>query len=402
MLIFGEMNMKKIFIAIICVMAALILGYGIHYAVTPVSSQVLTRATHEHSAPASGYIVRDEKAYYADRDGRLYNNVTVGSRVAKDSLIYTIYDISVDSSVISELNTLDRRIAEARAAQNAYNTGAISVESEIASRTAQIIEAARVNDVASIAKYKADINSLRLNGTIVSSADELAGLEQRKASIEWQLGENRGERYAENSGVFTTYYDGLEDVLSSDRVGEYTVEYIESLGDAKPQEGRYDTVEQNDFVCSIVNNHTWGVLLVVDEKELNGYEKGDSVTVRFNNIAGETREGRISYISSEEQNKDGRCFVLIECSDYFEGAYSYRNVDADLIFESYSGYSVPAQAIHTDGQTQTVIGIADNQQYPCEIKVLYSNADEGYVIVDSTDDAAHRLSSMDRILIGER
>lgn len=396
--------MKKIFIAIICVMAALILGYGIHYAVTPVSSQELTRATHEHSTAAHGYIVRDEIAYYADRDGRLYNNVTVGSRVAKDSLIYTIYDSSVESSVISELNTLDRRIAEARKEQitASYNSGSISVESEIASRTAQIIGAARENDVASIAKYKADINSLRATGTIVSTADELYELEQRKSSIEWQLGSGRSERFAENSGVFTTYYDGLEDILSTGRVGEYTVEYIESLGDAKPQESRYDTVEQGGFVCSIVNNHTWGVLLVVDEKELNGYTTGDSVTVRFNNIAGEKREGRISYISSEEQNKDGQCFVLIECSDYFEGAYSYRSVDADLIFESYSGYSVPAQAIRTDGQSQTVIGIADNKQYPCEIEILYSNADEGYAIVDSIDGAAHRLSSMDRILVGER
>ena len=155
-------------------------------------------------------------------------------------------------------------------------------------------------------------------------------------------------------------------------------------------------------MCSIVNNHTWGVILVLDEEELSRYKVGDTVTVRFNNIAGEERAGRISYISSEEQNKDGRCFVLIECSDYFEGAYSYRSVDADVVFERYSGYSVPAQAIRSEGQKQIVIGIADNQQYPCEVEVLYSNANEGYVIVDSVEGADHVLSSMSRILVGER
>ena len=396
--------MKKAFTIIICVMAAVVFAYGVHRAVAPVSSQELTRASHEHSTSARGYIVRDETAYYADRDGRLYTNVTVGSRVARDSLIYTIYDISVDSSVISELNTLDRRIAEIKATEAAagYNNSSISVESEIASRTAQIIGAARENDVISIAQYKKDIKSLRQNGSVVSTEEELWGLEDRKMSLESQLGGSRSGRYAENSGVFTTYYDGLEDVLSADRIEEYTVEYIESLGNAKPQESRYDTVEAGDFVCSVVNNHTWGVLLVVDESRLNGYSAGDTVTVRFNNIAGEERKGKIIYISSEEQNKDGRCFVLIECSDYFEGAYSYRSVDADIVFERYSGYSVPAQAVRSDGQKQIVIGIADNQQYPCEIEVLYSNADEGYVIVDSVEGADHVLSSMNRILVGER
>ena len=396
--------MKKVFIITICVVAALILGYGIHRAVSPVSSQRLTHAAHEHSASARGYIVRDEIAYYADRPGRLYNNVTVGSRVSKDSLIYTIYDTSVDASVISELNTLDRRISDIKAAKSAagYETGTISVESEIASRTAQIIDAARENDVTSIAQYKKDINNLRQTGSVMSTNDELWELETRKMSLESQLGGSRSERYAQNSGVFTTYYDGLEDILSAGRVGEYTVEYIESLGDAKPQDGQYDTVEEGGFVCSIVNNHTWSVLLILDERELNGYKTGDSVTVRFNNIAGEERSGKISYISSEEQNKDGRCFVLIECSDYFEGAYSYRTVDAEIIFERYSGYSVPAQAVRSEGQKQYVIGVSDNQQYRCEIEILYSNADAGYVIVDSVENANNKLSSMDSIVVGER
>ncbi len=396
--------MKKIIIIIICLMAAVILGYGALYAAAPISSQELERAVHENAVAARGYIVRDEMAYYADRGGILYNNAAVGSRVSKDSLIYTIYDSSVDPDVITELNTLDKRIASERAALSSasYNSDTISVESEIASRTAQIIGAARDNDVESIAKYKKDINNLRRTGSVVTTTDELTELEQRKSTLESHLGNSRSERYAENSGVFTTYFDGLEDVLSADRVEEYSVEYIESLGDVKPQEGRYDEVESGGFVCCIVNNHKWGVLLVTDEKAMADREIGDTVTVRFNNIAREERKGKISYISTEEQNKDGRCFVLIECSDYFEGAYSYRNADAEIVFESYSGYKVPAQAIRQDGQRQYVIGLSDNRQYECDVEILYSNTDEGYAIVDSADGAEHMLSSVDRIMIGER
>lgn len=396
--------MKKIFLIVIATAAVLVFGYGINHAVTPVSSQSLERASHEHATPAKGYIVRDEIAYYADRDGRLYRNVSIGARVSKDSLIYTIYDGAVSDSVIKELNTLDKKIDAAKSAKKteSFASESVSVENEIAIRTAKIIEAGRNNDVGAVAQYKKDINSLRSNGYLISSADELAGLEGSKNAINEQIGNGKSESYAANSGVFTIYYDGLEDILSADKVEEYTVGYIETLGEPRFRERNSDMVNQGDFICSIVNNHTWGVLLVVSAEDIKGTEVGDRVMVRFNNIASAEQEGTVAYISNDEQNAGGNCFVFVKCSKYFEGAYSYRRVDADLIFEKYSGYRVPAQAIRRENRQDKVIGIAGNKRYECDVDILYSDTKTGYVIVDSAENAAHKLSSMNRILVGER
>lgn len=396
--------MKRAFLIIITAAAVMIFGYAVKRAVTPVSSQKLVRAAHEHSAAAHGYIVRDEIAYYADRGGRLYKNVNVGARVSKDSLIYTIYDSGVSDSVIKELTTIEKKIASARKARKteSLSSDSLSVESEIALRTEKIIEAGRNNDVSAVAQYKRDINSLRTDGYIISSADELQALESSKETIDTQIGSGKSNSYAANSGVFTIYYDGLEDVLNKDRVGEYTVEYIESLGDPKFMESNSDMVNQGDFVCSIVNNHVWGVLLIVAEEDMEGAKVGDTVTVRFDNIASAEEKGTISYISTPEQNKDGNCFVLVECSDYFEGAYSYRSVRAELIFERYSGYRIPANALRTEGLKHKVIGMSDNKKVECEVEVLYTDKKSGYVIVDSAEGAKHKLSSVNRIIVGER
>lgn len=396
--------MKKIFIIIICTVAALILGYGIKYAVTPVSSQEVERATHEHMINAKGYIVREELAYYADRSGKLYKNVSVGARVSKDSILYTIYDGDVSDERIKELNTLDKKINQTREEKyaEAYDSASISVESEIASRTAQIIKAARENNVSKISNYKQDINSLRKQGTVISSDDRLRELEMQKRSLEMQLGGSKGERYAESSGVFTTYSDGYEEFLREDKLQEYTVGYLESLEEPQIKEAASDIVSHGDFVCSVVNNHVWSVLLIVNTNDIKDIKTGKTLTLRFNNIAGEEKKGTVKYISAEEQNKDGKSFIVVECEDYFEGAFSYRAVDVDIIFKRYSGYKVPVQAVRTDGNGYKVIGIVDNKQLECKVDVLYSDTEEEYVIVDSTDDAKYKVSNMDRIVVGER
>lgn len=397
--------MKKAFIIFMAIIAALVLGYGIKYAVSPVPSQAVEHATNEHSIMAKGYIIRDEWAYYAERAGKLYKNVSVGDRVMKDALIYTIYDDSVDNNTIKELNTLNKKISLAReqAAQSMYGTSLISVESAIASRTSQIITAAKKNDVAKISQYKQDIISLRQTGSFEDAQAKLTELEQQKQSIDGSISDSRSERYAEISGVFTMYYDGFEGKLSRDAVSEYSVEQLEKLGKPTPNESVIDKVKEGDFICSLVNNHKWSLILITDEEEMSNYSTGDTVTLRFKNIADAEQKGTISYISTPEQNKDGKCFVLIDCSDYFEGAFSYRAVDVEIIFERYSGYKVPISAVHTtDNGGHKVIGIKDSRQLDCDINVLFTDTKEGYAIVESTDNAKYRVSSMDRILIGER
>ena len=313
--------MKKAFIIFMAIIAALVLGYGIKYAVSPVPSQAVEHATNEHSIMAKGYIIRDEWAYYAERAGKLYKNVSVGDRVMKDALIYTIYDDSVDNNTIKELNTLNKKISLAReqAAQSMYGTSLISVESAIASRTSQIITAAKKNDVAKISQYKQDIISLRQTGSFEDAQAKLTELEQQKQSIDGSISDSRSERYAEISGVFTMYYDGFEGKLSRDAVSEYSVEQLEGLGKPTPNESVIDKVKEGDFICSLVNNHKWSLILITDEEEMSNYSTGDTVTLRFKNIADAEQKGTISYISTPEQNKDGKCFVLIDCSDYLKG-----------------------------------------------------------------------------------
>lgn len=396
--------MKRIFLIVICAAAALILGYGIRHAVAPLASQPLEKTTYEQSVPANGFIIRDESIYYAGSDGRVYSNASVGSRVSKNSLIYTIYDSSVSNSVIQELGIIDSKIKNASdTSSGSYISDTSSVESEISSLIKAAAEAARNRDVIQISQYKKDINDIRANGRVTSSAEQIDALKAQRESTEGEYAYTKTEVYAQSSGIYTAYHDGFEDKIDINNLDNCTVDYIKSLEAPENIKNDGNLVSEGDFVCSIVNNHLWYAILTVETDEIEKCKTGDTVSVRFTNIADEVEEGTIIYISGEAQNSGGESFVLVEFSNFFDGAFSYRAAETELIFESYTGYKIPSQAIHTqeDG-SHTIIALKDNKQYTCEVDVLYSNTKEGYVIVAASDGAENKPENMDTIIIGER
>ena len=394
--------MKKFFIIVLCIAVAAITGYGIKYVMTPVNTQKLEYITQENAINTNGFIIRDEWVMYSRSAGTVYHSVSEGARVAKDSVIGSLFygDVSEDS--IKELAVVDSKIknAETDSSEQAVAVlDATTVENNIYGREKDIINAAADNDILSISKYKKDINSLRQNNEF-SQTESISEFENQKKQILNSIGVANEDITAQISGVFTTYVDGYETVLVPADIEGYDTAYFESLSQS-PQIRKISTkVEAGGEVCKIVNNHMWYVMMDVPSDVMKERGKGDSVKLRFNNMADAVVKGTISSVS-EEQN--GRVVVTVKCSTYLESAFSYRLVDVDLIFESYDGYKIPVHAIRTeeDGK-QKVIGISGGKQYDCYCDVLFTNTDGGYAIVDSTDDAMNKLSQMDRILVGER
>lgn len=394
--------MKKFFIIVLCIAVAAMAGYGMKYAMTPVNTQKLEYITQENAINTNGFIIRDEWVMYSRSAGTVYHSVSEGERVAKDSIIGSLFYGDVPEDSIKELAVVDNKIKNAETDEREQSVSALdatTVENNIYQRENDIIDAAEDNDILSISKYKRDINSLRQNNEI-SADDSAAEFKNQKEQILNSIGFSKDDIAAQISGVFTTYVDGYETQLVPADIEKYDVSYFESLSQS-PQIRKISTkVAAGGEVCKIVNNHMWYVMMDVPADVMNEREEGDSVKLRFNNMADAVVKGTINSISDEQ---NGRMAVTVKCSTYLENAFSYRLVDVDLIFESYDGYKIPVHAIRTeeDGK-QKVIGINGNKQYDCYCDVLFTNTDGGYAIVDSADNAENKLSQMDRILVGER
>lgn len=397
--------MKKFFIAVISLVIFTMVAYGVAYVVMPVNSMELTRYTHSVSFVCeNAYIVRDETVYYSPTDGIVYNISDDGDRVAQDASVSTVYNGDVDQNTLKMLHTIDSKISRLEASghnSELYKTDSDSTENRVADKMSEIFQYAQQNNVAEIHDIKDDINNIR-KGASVSENARIDVLRVEREKTENSISAGKKDIISDRSGIFSSYIDGLETVLSPDRAAEYTPAYLNAL---QPDTSEYINGKQivsGTPVCKVMNNHIWYIAGIANSERAEMLKENPNVTVRFTNLTENDVKGEISYIS--EPDSKGDCVFMVKVGTYLESAFSYRTVNAQIIFEEHSGYKVPTDAIRT-GE-----GISDyyvyarkgSEAYKCDIKVLYSDTEEGYSIIASKEKADNNLGSMDRLVVGER
>ena len=397
--------MKKFLIIVISLVILTMVSYGVAYLVMPVNTIELNKYTHSASFIAeNSFIVRDETVYYAKSDGVVYNIATDGDRVAQDEAISTIYDGEANSGALKKLHTLDMKIntlKEQATDSKLYNTDSDSTESEIAAKMETISELAATNSVSEINAIKTEINNIRKNAT-TSEELQIELLNAERSSIENSISVRKSDIISDRSGIFSSYVDGLETRLVPSAIEKMSPKDLKKL---KPENSEYKNgkkITANTPICKVMNNHVWYVTGIADSDRAKILKETPNVTVRFANLTETDVKGEVSYIS--EPDEDGNSVFTVKVGTYVESAFSYRNLDAQIIFNEYTGYKVPTDAIRK-GE-----GISDyfvyarkgSESYKCDVEVLYSDSSEGYSIIQSTKDADNKLGSMERIIVGER
>lgn len=397
--------MKKFFIGVICVTVLAIIGYGIAYVVRPLSSMELEEITQEISISCDdAFIVREEAVYGAGTTGTVYNVVAEGDRVSKSTVISTIYSGSVDENTLRRLRTVDKKINTLKKRESEstlYSNDTSSVESEVSSRLNEITELAAENNIEQIRDYKDDINTLRAGGG-PSISSQLALYEAEKNNIEYSISADKNDITADIPGIFTSYIDGLEAVLTPDNMRDFTPSELRNISTSGVTHSSGTSIEAGTPVCKIMSNHQWYVMGITDSEHAALFEDKTNVTIRLSNLSGSTASAKIVYVSEPDENNE--CIFIAEIPSYLESAFSYRNIDVDVIFEEYTGYKIPIDAIHTGDTFDTyfVYATKGSDTYKCDIKILYTDNTEEYAIIKSAEDAKTGLSAMERLVIGER
>lgn len=397
--------MKKFFIIVISLAVLTIAVYGIGYLVLPVTSMDITEYKQEVSIKCSdAFIVRNETAYYATASGTVYNTVDEGERVGRETVINTIYSGAADSSVLRRLHTLDahiNRLKKDRSHSNLYSNDAATVENEIAERLSEITALARDNNVEKIGEYRRDVNALR-SGEDISYQIKIEELQAERDETESRIALGKTDILSENSGIFSPYVDGLENILTPENIKEFDAAYIRSLAANSAVNADGAEVSVGMPVGKVMDNHKWYVLGITDASNKTLFDENNRPTVRFSGLTGSSAAGKLAYISEPDDN--GECIFLIEVPTYLESAFSYRKISAEIIFKEYTGYKVPIEAVRTGDSIDSyyVYAMQGSESYKCDCEVLYTDSAGGYSVIKSTEDAVNKLSVMERIVIGER
>ena len=386
------------FLAVLCTF----LFYGIRYMRSPLLTQKAVYGTYEESVSTSCFFAREENVYSAQSSGTVYNNYSDGTRINKNASVAAVYSGDVSEENMQSLSTIDRKIENAKSMSSAVVSGAgeddASLENRIDGYKYEIINASVKGDLSEVERYKEAINNLRGDSSSDPSADLISRLEREKSECELKIGGSKEEIVANEAGIFSTVLDGMEHILTPERVKEITVDEYDALTAPKEKTAN-SVVTTGDSVCKIVNNHQWYVVCAVAEERLSEVNVNSRVSMRFDNIPGVDVSGKIVYIS---EPKDGRCILTIETSQYVESAYSMRTSPMELVFKSYSGYKIPIYALRTENGVRGVVGRRQNVDafYPCD--VVYTNEEAEYVIIKTPENAERKLENADEFVIGER
>lgn len=394
---------KRGVLIILLIAAAAVLFYGYRYINSPVKTKTAKLERLENVISANVFISRNEVVYTAETNGTLYNYVTEGARVGKNMLISTVYRGTVNEELVRELNNIDVKIEKLRkrVEQNeTFTKDNSSTENKIEKVKSDIITAALNENYSKISEYKNSINYLS-GGAQDTGAAEIADLSAQKTRMEAQLSNEKTDIYSTISGVFSDNADGYESVLTPEAIMNYRVGDYAKITAAEVRQRVSNEVNAGESVCKVADNHNWYVMTVLPEDKANELKEKKNVLIRFDDLPGEEVSATVEYVSEEEADETNRV-VILKSDRYLEGVYSMRSGAMDIIINRYIGYKVPVYAVRTkDGKTGVMKALGNSEVF-CECDIVFSDEENGSVIVYPSKDASRTLEVGDSIILGEK
>ncbi|MBR5518536.1 MAG: hypothetical protein IKV86_05855 [Clostridia bacterium] len=395
-----DKNKKILFLAIILIVAALFLTFNILSGRTETDAGVETvmKGTAEEKVTTSGYILRDESVIKAPESGMVSFRADNGERVSKGSPVAVIYSGDVSDEVKNELSSIYQRISELEGSvveKDLQAGDVVGSDTQVKKNIELISNAVYSGDVSSVIQYKDDIiRIIRVNspeGEQIKTT--LEKLQERKAELEGSISGKTTYIYADMAGVICSQLDGAEDFFDISNIDNITVDYLRSCPQVVPYGP--DEVKKDSPCLKIVSNYEWYYATEVDEVWIEGVKVGHTVKLRFTDISDETVEGTVYSIS---QPSNGKVALVIKSRNMFNGMYTTRSINAEVIKKTYEGFKVSKDAVHIDEDGKYYVYInREGVNKRRDVTILY--ADDAYVIIKEDNAATNNILLYDEVVV---
>ena len=337
------------------------------------------------SATVSGYTVRNETVIYSNSD-IISLARTEGEKVGVGQAVAVAYRDENAEARQTEINSLQKRKAQLENAASGNLTISDSNALDL-----EIIETVKdLNaDIASSAFTGISNSTNELRSLIFSrhyvygNSDEVdAQLEQINAQIEalQALASNDSDEItASAAGVFSSYVDGYESVLTPDMLNSITVSDFDDLSGAGE--------DTSSGIGKLITSSRWYLVITMDEEDALLLD--DYAIVRFSESL--QVEMDVERIGLSEK---GRCIVVLSSDRQLSETTLYRSVTVDIIFDIYSGLRIPKSALRMDSDGNTCVYVVEARNAALKYVDIISESGDYYVVEEDT-------SSTDNLWAGD-
>ena len=354
--------------------------------------------TAEEKVATSGYIIRDESVINAPESGIVSFRTDNGKRVSKGSPVAVIYSGDVNDEVKNELTSIYQRISEIEGSsieKNLLAGDVVGSDTQVKNDVEMITRAVYSGNVSSVVQYKDDI--IRIIRTNTAEEEQvqttLEKLQARKQELENSISGKTTYIYADMAGVMSSQLDGAEDYFKISNLENISIQYLKDCPDINSYGP--DIVEKGEPCLKIVNNYEWFYATEVDEVWVEGVKTGNKVNLRFTDISDDTVEGTVYSIS---QPVDGRVALVIKSRSMFNGMYTSRALNAEVIKRTYKGFKVSKDAVHIDENGNYYVYVnTEGANRRRDVTILY--ADDAYVIIKEDNAATNNILLYDEVVV---
>lgn len=365
------------------------------YSATHTDVETITAVTSTvyDTVEAKALVIRQEHTVNDKMGYVTVANVADGEKVKVNGEIameFTDEESAKNYSTLQELHKeLDYYIElESRSAGVATNVE--SLDKDIISDVNSYVRTAAAGNTAKLADCTDSLNDklTRRQMIIGESIDFSAvksGLEEKINSINADACKPAGYVTTEQSGIFSSYTDGLEtafDYKKAENIDTDTLKsYIEQASSQQNGEKAFG---------KLITAYEWYFCAVVSTDEIGGIKNGDALDV---SVKGSDDIIKCTVVSGADVPLgEKETALVLRCSQMNSEIASMRLEDIEIRYNSYSGFKVPSSAVHVDSDgNKCVYALVANQVAQRKGEIIYSTKDYAIFAYDPENSDSIRL-----------
>ncbi len=413
--------LKRIIVILIVVLLFVFIGYQIWRANhSTVVTETSTYASISDLIQAEGIIIRDESLITQNTPGVITYNVSDGTKIAKDSVIATVYDTAEEAITHQKRTQLEAQLAMLNELNDAKTTSAYinpdNLDKQIYIKMYSMIDAIGNRDREQIDSSK-DQFLQSVNARQIAT-DQVADFNEKIQSVQAQItglgaekGTKKGEVISPASGYFVSAIDGYETTYPYEKAIELTAD------DLKTKKSQ-SSVDQTNVIGKICDSYNWYVACVVSPEVAARLKPDAQVSVKMPFASVADVPATIVAVNQTDQEADAA--VILQCNYMSNVLSKVRNETIQIEIQTYTGIRVSQQSVQfqtitkevVDENNETTVVTKDvrgvyivygNSIKFVEIVPLYS--DSHYVICDPNPEISmlmtdNTLKLYDEVVVG--
>lgn len=295
------------------------------------------------SIETEGLVYRTETVIPAATGGEPYYTIENGTRVAKSSVIASIYADSESGRIEQQISEIDAQIAAFKTIKADAESGRLTLDAiheQTSDTLLQLISGTEYGNLSELSDLSFNLLSLLSKKALVTGKEmdissKIQELEQKKAELKAAYRKPTASVKAPVAGYFVDRIDGYETTL--------TVEDLNNLSTTAVQEDMSRQPLADLSACGkIVSGYEWYMACIVPDFYYNELGVGRNLTLRMAFVLDESIP--VTVYSCKKDNK-GNLAVVFRCDRMSSELSTIRKESVEIQLEEYTGLKVPSNAI---------------------------------------------------------